>query len=69
MKHFSGYFGSLYSGDTRPRYLNTFLCRDCREKASLHLIPNYAIGSVRSQQETDEPWEWDKTKRVYLQSG
>lgn len=53
---FFRYSGSLYSVETRSRYLNTFstLCRDCREKAGLHLIPHYAMGSVRSQQETHE---------------
>lgn len=28
-----------------------------QKKTSLHLIINYAVESVMSQQETDEPWE------------
>lgn len=35
------------------------------KKTSLHLIINYAVESVMSQQETDEPWEKDKTGFIY----
>lgn len=47
VNYFGGYSGSL-SLDLDKVFT---LCRDCREKAGLRLIP---MGSVRSQQETDE---------------
>lgn len=47
VNYFDRYSGSL-SLDLDKVFT---LCRDCREKAGLHLIP---MGSVRSQQETDE---------------